>query len=253
MPETLFGIIGKPLGHSFSPEYFREKFVKLRLSNHRYEKFELSAVEDFPELIRKHPNLIGLNVTLPYKSTILPFLNQIDDAVAEIGAANTLAIHKSIISGYNTDVEGFQHTLKSLNLQHGPMMVLGDGGVSKAVQYVLKLHQIPFKVVSRKGGINTLNYSELNKPLMDACVGLINCTSLGMYPNTETAPNIPYRYLNSRHVLIDLVYNPRVTRFLQHGLAKGCRVKNGFQMLVKQAEASWRIWQKVVPRASNKL
>jgi len=236
----LFGIIGKSLSHSFSPDYFNAKFQKLNLPD-RYEKFELSSIAQFPDLIKRQKLLRGLNVTIPYKSDVIPFLNENDDVAKAIGAVNTVVINDGRTHGFNTDVIGFNQTLKSLGIRNGKALVLGSGGVSKAVQYVLKNRSISFEVVSRNDNSN-LRYEDVDRKLIQNSSLIINCTPKGMWPNTSDVPDIPHQSLTPNHILIDLIYTPRVTTFLQQGLKRGCRVKNGYEMLISQAEASWRIW-----------
>jgi shikimate dehydrogenase len=238
----LFGIIGNPLTHSFSPEFFELKFQKLKLDC-SYKKFELGSASEFQNLLKSHPELEGINVTIPFKSEILPYLDRLDDIAQEIGAVNTIKIEKGISTGYNTDVIGFEETLKSLGIKNGRALILGSGGASKAVKFVLKKNGIGFTMVTRNKDSGDLTYSEIYKSIVAQHNIVINCTPVGMWPDTHLFPNFPYKFLSPNHILIDLIYKPRVSAFLAQGLKRGCRVKNGYQMLVKQAEASWKLWR----------
>ncbi len=243
----LLGIIGYPLGHTFSPEYFRQKFLREGIEDYDYQTFPIQTIEEFPTLIQQHPNLIGLNVTIPYKSAVMPFLNKIHPEAQAIGAVNTIKIIGNEYIGFNTDCFGFESSLSQL-LQENPYyptlsaLVLGTGGSSKSVQYVLQKLGIPFQVVSRKREHHNIVYQELTPDIIHTHQLIINTTPLGMFPNTEECPPILYQELTPRHILYDLIYNPEETLFLKKGKEKGCIIQNGHEMLCLQAEFSWKIW-----------
>jgi shikimate dehydrogenase len=239
-----FGLIGYPLGHSFSRGYFARKFQSEGLNDCAYLNFELASLALFPEIV-KDPELQGLNVTIPYKQEILGYLQGRDAVVSETGACNCVHIKNGSLFGYNTDVTGFEESLKEkLTPAHDRALVLGTGGSSKAVAYVLKNLGIPFQFVSRRMDPerNILSYEMLTGEMVGRCRLIINCTPLGMTPMTGGFPLIPYGSITGGHYLFDLVYNPSETLFLQKGAAQGATVKNGADMLVLQAEASWRLW-----------
>lgn len=240
------GLIGYPLSHSFSKRYFQEKFSKEGISNYEYELYPLENVGLFRELFQKEPLLFGLNVTIPYKQSILPYLDELSEAAKEIGAVNTILIKNGKKIGYNTDYIGFKQSLinfvgsKQSKLQ---ALVLGTGGASKAVQAALKSLQIPFQLVSREHTQRTISYQNLQKQDWHTYRLIINTTPLGMYPDVEKFPDIPYELLTEEHFLYDLVYNPEETTFLKKGKEKNVKTKNGLEMLYLQAEAAWKIWQ----------
>lgn len=243
----LFGIIGNPVTHSFSPNYFNEKFHKIGLSQYHYNRYKLSDVNQFDELIQSNPSLVGLNVTHPFKSKILTKLDSLDPTAKHLGAANTICFDKNGKSkGYNTDVIGFDKTLRRLNVGKVKALVLGTGGVAKAVEYVLLKHQIDFMSVSRNPSLGQILYRDVTTKIIFERKLIINCTPLGMRQLPDEKPQLPYSNLNNKHILIDLIYNPKVTPFLNEGLKHGCRVKNGFEMLIEQAEASWKLWQSYI-------
>ncbi|MTI31159.1 shikimate dehydrogenase family protein [Xanthovirga aplysinae] len=243
-----FGLIGKTLGHSFSKRFFTEKFIKLGLKEASYELFEISHISKFPELIENFPDLLGLNVTIPYKEDIIPFLDDLDTSAKKAGAVNVIKFlpnGKKI--GYNSDYFGFRkslenfipsdHTLKAL--------VLGTGGASKAVCAALRDMKIPFQIISRKSSGSILSYDELNEQedLIENHQLIINTTPLGMSPHVDSAPQLNYDWLSKGHYLYDLVYNPEETLFMKKGKEKGAQTKNGLEMLHLQAERSWEIWK----------
>jgi shikimate dehydrogenase len=243
-----FGLIGYPLGHSFSKAYFANKFVQEGIIDCQYDAFELEHIIDLKALLIAYPNLIGLNVTIPYKEQVLPFVDVVSPAVQSIGAANVLKINNGILTAYNTDIIGFQQTFCSkLQSHHTAALVLGTGGASKAVQYVLQQLGIRFLVVSRNNEphTNAINYTDITKSVLQQYSIIINCTPLGMHPQITTCPPLPYEYLTPQHYLYDLVYRPAQTLFLQKGQEQGCTVLNGYDMLTIQAEASWKIWNEV--------
>jgi shikimate dehydrogenase len=240
-----FGLIGFPLSHSFSPAFFAEKFKKEGIINSTYEAYPIESIEKFTELIAINPELEGLNVTIPYKKQILPYLTETTRTVQEMGACNCIKIRKGILTGYNTDVTGFEKSLlPRLTKTHQNALILGTGGAAAAVEYVLKELGIKFLYVSRRNQPedNYLTYEELTQEVLQEYTLIINTTPLGMYPKVNECPNIPYQHLTPEHYLFDLVYNPGETLFLKKGAEQGAATKNGADMLVIQAEESWRIW-----------
>jgi shikimate dehydrogenase len=238
-----FGLIGYPLGHSFSKRYFTRKFELEGIKDARYDNFELESVQAFPQLLQAHPNLKGLNVTIPYKQSIIPFLDDIDFSALMIRAVNTVKFTKGKTKGYNTDYIGFRDSIKPLlQPQHTKALVLGTGGSSKAVVFALTQMGIEVQQVSREPKDAEIGYAAINAKAIQAHTIIVNTTPLGMYPNVEAAPEIPYQHLTNKHLLFDLVYNPAETLFLQKGKAQGAIVKNGQEMLELQAEAAWKIW-----------
>jgi len=242
-----FGLIGKTLGHSFSKKYFTEKFRKLDLHKASYELFEISNISKFPELLEKAPDLRGLNVTIPYKEAIIPFLDGLDSSAKKAGAVNVInfqADGKKI--GYNSDYYGFRKSLEKFIPAHHQLhaLVLGTGGASKAVCAALKDMHIPFQIISRKSHGEILSYEELNQhgDLIENHQLIINTTPLGMSPEVNTAPDLDYDRISKEHYLFDLVYNPEETLFMQKGKLRGAKTKNGLEMLHLQAERSWDIW-----------
>ena len=239
-----FGLIGYPLTHSFSKKYFTDKFVDEGLNDCIYENFAIENIDAVKEVFQLHPTLIGLNVTIPYKEKIIPYLDDANEIVKETGACNCIKIHQGKKIGYNTDVIGFGETLdKKLNASHQKALVLGTGGAAKAVHYALKQRNIPFLQVSRSpNAADVISYSDIDKSLLESHTLIVNTTPLGMYPNISSAPAIPYEHLTPSHYLYDLVYNPDKTIFLEKGQAMGATIENGRDMLRIQAEASWMIW-----------
>lgn len=237
-----YGLIGYPLGHSFSEQYFTEKFAKEHVSAN-YKLFELSDVVKFRNLLSNN-DLSGLNVTIPYKGTIMDYLDELDETARLVGAVNTIKFcPNGHLKGYNTDVIGFEQTLRPiLKSYHQKALVLGTGGASKAVAFVLRQLNIDFKFVSRTKTIDCLAYSDLSQTIMSEYLLIVNTTPLGMFPNIHTKPPIPYQWLSDQHLLYDLVYNPLKTEFLQAGEEYGAIVQNGLPMLRAQAEASYLIW-----------
>jgi len=239
-----FGLIGYPLSHSFSKAYFNQKFEQEGIPA-QYENYPIPSIEEFPELIRKYPLLEGINVTIPYKEAILPYLHSVSEVVRKTGACNCIRIRNGRLEGFNTDVLGFEKSLlKSLQRRHDRALVLGTGGASKAVQYVLDKLRIPFTVISRTAdpSAGILSYAELNEELLYNARLWINTTPLGMHPNVDSCPPLDYAQLGSGHYLYDLVYNPAETLFLKKGKEKGAITENGHDMLLIQAEEGWKIW-----------
>lgn len=239
-----YGLIGRALSHSFSRDHFSWKFEQEGLADHRYDFFELDRIEDLPALLAATPDLRGLNVTIPYKQAVLSYIHALDHVAAAAGAVNTIAIREGRLTGYNTDVEGFRTSLLELLGHARPRaLVLGSGGASRAVAYVLKELGIKFRVVSRSRERGDLTWDLLDPIVIKACPLIINTTPLGMVPDVISAPELPYDAIGPKHILVDLVYNPERTVFLSHGERKGATIMNGMPMLIAQAEASWRIWQ----------
>ncbi|NML41432.1 shikimate dehydrogenase [Chitinophaga sp. G-6-1-13] len=240
-----YGLIGYPLSHSFSKGFFTRKFEEENIAGHQYETFPIPAITEFPALLAQHPDLCGLNVTIPYKEQVIPYLDELSDAAAKIGAVNCIRFKDGKKKGFNTDVIGFRNSLEPLlQPHHNKALVLGTGGAAKAVTYALQEMNIAYIVASRTPGNGTVAYSSLDQATMEAHTLIINTTPLGMYPNVDACPDIPYEYITSSHLLYDLVYNPAETLFLQKGAAQGAGIKNGHEMLILQAEASWDIWNK---------
>ncbi len=240
-----FGLIGYPLSHSFSPAYFAEKFHKERYSDYLYEAFPIKSVEELTSLLTNNPDLEGLNVTIPYKKDVLPFLHYSTEAVKQMGACNCIKIKNRILTGYNTDVTGFEKSLlTNLTSAHNKALILGTGGAAAAVEFVLKKSGIDFLFVSRNSqtGKSILTYKEVSGEILNEYKLIINTTPLGMHPYVNDCPDILYESLTKDHYLYDLIYNPAQTLFLKKGAEKGAITKNGSDMLIIQAEESWKIW-----------
>lgn len=237
-----FGLIGKNIGYSFSKKFFTEKF-KNEAFPHSYENFDIDSIALFPEIISKNEALKGLNVTIPYKEEILPFLDDLDSEAKQIGAINTIKVSGNKLIGYNTDHFGFQKSLeKFLPLQNKKALILGTGGASKAVAFALKNLGFEYKFVSRKENTDALSYTSLSKRIIKNHLLIVNCTPLGTFPNIDDCPTIPYQYLTKHHLLFDLIYNPAETEFLNRGKNNGAMIINGLDMLRFQAEKAWQIW-----------
>ncbi|MFN2457445.1 MAG: shikimate dehydrogenase [Chitinophagaceae bacterium] len=239
----LYGLIGNPLSHSFSRTYFTKKFTDENILDCSYENFELQNIHEFPLLIKQYPNLCGVNVTRPYKEEVLSFIDFRNEVVEQISACNCIKIDHKKLSGFNTDVVGFEKSFRqNLMPHHTKALILGSGGAAKAVQYVLKKLNITCLIVSRSSSNFSITYADLDKSIIKQYTVIINATPSGMYPNINEAPPMPYQFLNDRHLLFDLTYNPPKTLFLQKGEKQGASICNGYEMLVQQAEASWNIW-----------
>lgn len=239
-----FGLIGYPLTHSFSQRYFTDKFQREDIRDCIYTAFPIPSIDRLTAILTDN-GLSGLNVTIPYKEQVLPFLRVRSEVVQSIGACNCIRIRDGVCEGFNTDVVGFERSLLShLKPTHTKALVLGTGGAAKAVEYVLNKLGIVYRLVSRKPvpGSGQLGYEEVDGPLLLSHTLLINTTPVGMYPNVQECPPLPYEAVNERHYLFDLVYNPERTLFLQKGAERGALVENGYSMLVIQAEESWKIW-----------
>lgn len=240
----LFGLIGYPLSHSFSKKYFTGKFEEWKLKDHGYELFSIEDIDMFPALIKTWPDLVGLNVTIPYKQRVIEYLDDLDPAAADIGAVNTIKFVDGKLIGYNSDVYGFEYSLVPLlskDIEY-KALVLGSGGASKGIIWVLQKLGIGYQVVSRKDVEGYMKYTDVIEEILGDHKLIINTTPLGMTPNADSCPALPYSGLTSEHVLYDLVYNPETTKFMQHGLDANSTVKNGLEMLHLQADRSWQIW-----------
>lgn len=245
----IYGIVGFPLVQSFSPHFFTEKFQKEGIDA-QYLKFEIPEISLFPEIIKLNPNLKGLNVTIPYKEKIIPFLDELDSQAKEIGAINVIKVSrendKVKLTGYNSDLIGFQNSISPLLNKdiHKKALILGTGGASKAVAKGLENLGLEYTFVSRTPQSGQLSYSSLSKSVIDEYTVIVNASPLGTYPNVDETPDIPYTLLNKNHLLYDLVYNPAETKFLRLGKEQGASIKNGAEMLELQALAAWDIWNK---------
>lgn len=242
-----YGLIGFPLTHSFSRKYFNEKFEKENIDS-SYENFEIDSINKFPEILKNNIEITGLNVTIPYKEKIIKYLNNLDAPASEIGAVNTIQVKRSgkniETKGFNTDTYGFESSIKPLlETNHKKALILGTGGASKAVKYVMQKLGIEYLLTTRRNpGEHEINYDSLNKDIIEEYHIIVNATPLGTFPKTDTFPDIPYGHISSKHLLFDLVYNPEETLFLAKGKAMGATVKNGYEMLLGQAEKAYEIW-----------
>ena len=238
-----FGLLGRSLSHSFSQRYFSEKFDQLGLRDCRYELFELADIAELPQLLARHPDLAGLNVTIPYKEQIWPYLTRVAPSATRVGAVNVVEVLPGgELVGHNTDYLGFRESLRRFYPGRGPALVLGTGGAAKAVRVALQELGIPHQLVGRDPLRAHLTYAGLTSALVAGYPLLINATPLGTYPAVAGCPPLPYAAFTSQHYLFDLIYNPRETRFLQLGREAGAHTHNGLDMLERQAEAAWAIW-----------
>lgn len=245
LQHSTYGLIGKNISYSFSKTHFSEKFKTEHIKNSSYENFDLSSIHDFASIFKTENTIKGLNVTIPYKENIIPFLDKISNKAARIGAVNTIRItKKGKLKGYNTDEYGFRKSLTPLlQKHHKKALILGTGGASKAIAFSLKKLHIPYQFVSRKTD-GHFNYDSLTDTVIKDHQIIINCTPLGTFPNIEDCPNIPYNAISNQHLLYDLIYNPEETTFLKKGRKKGATTRNGFKMLELQAEKAWELWHK---------
>lgn len=245
----LYGIIGYPLVQSYSPKHFTEKFQREKIDA-EYVKFEIADISLFPEIINSHPNLKGINVTIPYKEQIIPYLDDFDPKAKDIGAINVIKVTrengKVKLTGYNSDMIGFRNSISPLiNKQiHKKTLILGTGGASKAVAKGLEVLGLQYTFVSRTAKDGQFTYNDLDKQLLDEYTVIVNASPVGTFPNVEEAPQIPYELLTSNHLLYDLVYNPAETKFLRLGRENGATIENGAKMFELQAIAAWEIWNK---------
>ena len=239
-----YGLIGYPLGHSFSQRYFTEKFEREGIAGYTYENFPIESIDRLDEVLERHPDLCGFNVTIPYKERIIPRLRSMAEEARKIGAVNCVRVTPEGLVGHNTDAYGFRTSLlKLLDGAHPERaLVLGTGGASKAVKYVLEQLDIPFDVVSRKASAGDFTYDELTSETVRTRRLIVNATPLGTFPKTDECPDIPYEAIGETHFLFDLVYNSPLTEFLRRGRQQGAAIANGYDMLVGQAEKAWSIW-----------
>lgn len=236
-------MIGYPLAHSFSKKYFTEKFEKEGFYNCRYENFPIVSIDKVKAVLELNPELKGLNVTIPYKEQVIPYLSEANDIVQQIKACNCIRIVDEKLFGYNTDVIAFERSLKKkLQPYHNKALILGTGGAAKAVAFVLEKLHIEYRYVSRKSSSQNLTYDQVTRAIINDHLLIINTTPLGMLHHIVEIPLLPYDALSSKHFLFDLIYNPEKTLFLKKGEERGAVIKNGYEMLVIQAEESWRIW-----------
>ena len=239
------GLLGKNISYSFSRNYFKEKFENEKITDTTYENFDLESIDLFPSIIKNTENLKGLNVTIPYKEAVMPFLDKINKKAKAIGAVNTIKVtKKGKLVGYNTDCYGFKNTLKPfVKSHHKKALILGTGGASKAVAFSLKELGIDYKYVSRKPSKKvTYTYEDLTEAIVTDHQIIVNCTPLGTFPDIDVCAHIPYSGITDQHILFDLIYNPNQTKFLKHGKDNGAITVNGLNMLKLQAEKSWAIW-----------
>ena len=245
MPQ--YGLIGRHLGHSFSQTYFTQKFAQLHLEQHHYGLFELDSPTALPALLAAHPNLRGLNVTVPYKELIWQYLDEVAPSAGRVGAVNVIEFRADgRLVGHNTDYIGFRESVRHFFPLRGPearALVLGTGGAAKAVEVALRELGIAYWLVSRDPLRGGLTYNDLTPAVLAGHPLLINATPLGTYPAIAECPPLPYQFIGARHFLYDLIYNPTETTFLRHGHEAGAQTKNGFEMLCLQAEAAWQIWE----------
>jgi len=242
-----FGLIGYPLGHSFSAKYFCVKFAREGIMDCSYENYPLETLDGFREMISGNTEICGLNVTIPHKTEIIKYIDEAEPEIKEIGAVNVLKIKreggKTIISGFNSDITGIEASLLPYQKEGiGKALILGTGGSSKAVAFTLQKTGTEITFVSRTRKENCLAYTDLTEEILADTGLIINTTPLGMFPDTESLPDIDYNILNEKHILFDLVYNPEITAFLKKGKERGCRIITGLSMLHAQAERSWEIW-----------
>ena len=239
------GLIGKNINYSFSQNYFTTKFELEQIDSiYSYQNFDIENINLFPEILKKNPELIGLNITIPYKQSIIPFLDELSVNAKEIGAVNTIKITSNgKLIGDNTDYLGFNKSLEPLlKNYHEKALILGTGGAAKAISFGLKKLNIESEFVSRNAEYESLSYQELNQEIFNNCQIIINCTPLGTFPDVELFPNIPYQFFTPKHIALDLIYNPEKTEFLTRAENNGAVIKNGYDMLVYQAEEAWKIW-----------
>ena len=238
-----YGLIGRNIAYSFSRGYFNQKFETENLEKCTYENFDLNEIQELNKILTKK-NIYGLNVTTPFKREVVPFLDRLSPTAEKMNAVNTIKFHKDgTISGHNTDVYGFQKSLlEIISTPPKKALILGTGGASSAVAFVMKKLNIEFTYISRSAGANAIEYNKVDEKVINEHHLIINASPLGTFPNIHLAPQLPYSLLTNDHVLFDLIYNPPETRFLQEGKKRGCKTLNGQKMLEYQAEKSWQIW-----------
>ena len=246
MSRRQYGLIGKNISYSFSKKYFTEKFTLGNLIDCSYENFDMQAIEEFPLLITNNPDLKGLNITIPYKETVIPYLDKLSKTAAQIGAVNVIRFtKKGKLKGYNSDYYGFMKSLQPLlQLHHQKALILGTGGAAKAIAFALDQLGILYTYVSREAKEGMIDYDRINATTFDNYHIIINCTPLGTSPDTNAFPPIPYNFFTEKHIAFDLIYNPEETQFLKKAKKNGAITKNGYEMLVLQAEKAWKIWNK---------
>ncbi|MEW5676048.1 shikimate dehydrogenase [Flavobacterium enshiense] len=241
-----FGLLGKNISYSFSRKYFTEKFEKIGFDHYSYKNFDVESIDDFKHIVANNKNLKGVNVTIPYKEAVIPFLTALSKNAKIIGAVNTIKISKKgDLKGYNTDFHGFKKSLKPLlKKHHEKALILGTGGASKAIAYALRKLRIEYDFVSRTPSEYQFSYDELTKDIFDDYQIVINTTPIGTFPDVDNCPPLDYSLFTDKHIAYDLIYNPDETKFLRLAKEKGATVKNGYDMLVFQAEKAWEIWNK---------
>lgn len=241
-----FGLIGKNISYSFSKKYFTEKFTQDIFEDYSYENFDIPTIEEFPNILKNNPNIKGLNVTIPYKEAIIPYLDTLSDKAYSIGAVNVIRVtKKGNLKGYNSDWYGFKKTLEPLlQPHHKKALILGTGGAAKAVAYALKQLGIFYINISRENKENCIEYSQIDASTFVEYQIIINCTPVGTSPNNMDSPPIPYDHFTNKHIAFDLIYNPEETEFLKKAKSNGAIIKNGKEMLIFQAEKAWKIWKK---------
>ncbi len=245
---TEYGLIGYPLDHAFSKKYFEKKFSEENIEACKYHLFPISEIQRLPRLLKSHPNLLGLNVTTPYKELVISYLDDLDPVALSIGAVNTITVmhvgDRLLLKGYNTDILGMEKMFDGIDLPD-KALVFGSGGSSRAVRHVLKLKGVKSLTVSRDPMYDDqITYEEVNKEVLMSHKLIINCTPVGMYPKSDARHNIPYQFIGKDHFAMDLIYNPEKSKFLEACEAQGASIKNGFQMLTEQADQAWNIWQR---------
>ncbi len=241
-----YGLIGHPLGHSFSKGFFTDKFENEEIDA-EYLNFDISTIDEVLDVIASNPTLSGFNVTIPYKEKIMPYLDEVSKEAREVGAVNVVKVERDgthiTLKGFNSDTIGFRESISPLlHSHHKKALILGTGGASKAVRYVLQQKGLDCVFVSRYTRPGTVSYKDLDADAVREYEVIVNCTPVGMYPNENDCPMLPYEHLNNNNLLYDLVYNPETTLFMKRGREQGATVKNGLEMLLLQAEASWDIW-----------
>lgn len=243
---NLYGLIGRNISYSFSVAYFSEKFKKNNDIKSQYVNFDIQNIAEFSNILQENPQLKGMNVTIPYKETIIPYLDSLSKKARKIGAVNTIRISKKgHLKGYNTDWFGFYQAIKPmLKSNHKKALILGTGGSSKAIEFALKKLNITYTFVSRTAQENTLQYREIDAAVMQNFQIIINTTPLGTFPNIAEAPTLPYALFSKEHIAFDLTYNPEISLFLKQAAAHGAKIQNGALMLKLQAEKAWKIWNK---------
>ncbi|OIQ17285.1 MAG: shikimate dehydrogenase [Flavobacterium sp. MedPE-SWcel] len=243
--KKIFGLVGRNISYSFSAGYFSKKFKKKGLKHYTYKNFDIDSIEELRDVITNNKGIKGLNVTIPYKEEVIPLLDSLSKNAKKIGAVNTIVIGKRKIKGYNTDHYGFRKALKPLlKINHKKALILGTGGSSKAVAFALKKLKIEYDFVSRVGTDTVYGYTDIDENIFQEYQIIINTTPLGTFPDVEQHPPIDYSLFTKNHIAFDLIYNPEETTFLKKAKMNGAQVKNGYEMLVYQAEKSWKIWNR---------